>query len=189
MLTNVSMAHTTAARLLADLPDRWAHTLSVARHSEEIAFVVGPMDRDVFLCAAWLHDIGYADPLRRTGWHCLDGGIHLREEGWPSRVASLVAHHCHAAVVAAPHGLADQLGVFPREDGVVADALVYAEMISGWSGARVTLQQRLQELERTSTPEGVTLQAARAQRSEQLRRSVERVEHHLQALGRGHAIT
>jgi hypothetical protein len=119
MLPTVTAAQALAARLLEPLPERWIHTRTVARQAEDIAFVVGPMDREVFLCAAWLHDIGYTQPLRRTGWH-LDGAIYLLEQDWPLRVAALVAYHCHAEVVADAWGLADELSRFPRQDSVEA---------------------------------------------------------------------
>jgi putative nucleotidyltransferase with HDIG domain len=188
MLPTVTAAQALAARLLAPLPDRWAHTRTVARHAEDIAFVVGPIDREVFLCAAWLHDIGYTQPLRRTGWHNLDGAIYLLEQDWPLRLAALVGHHCHAEVLAAAVGLADELSQFPRQDTVIADALVYVEMVSGWDGGRVSLQQRLEDLQQSSGRNDDAIATARAARRVRLLTAVERTEHRLQALGPFHGI-
>jgi putative nucleotidyltransferase with HDIG domain len=189
MLPTVTAAQALAALLLPPLPDRWTHTRTVARHAEDIAFVVGPIDREVFLCAAWLHDIGYTEPLGRTGWHTLDGAIYLLEQDWPLRVAALVAHHCHAEVVADAWGLAEGLSRFPREDGVIADALVYVEMVSGWDGGRVSLQQRLDDLQQSSGRNDDAIATARAARRVRLLTSVERTEHRLQALGHSHGIS
>jgi hypothetical protein len=38
-------------------------------------------DRPALLAAAYVHDIGYAPELVRTGLHALDGGLWLREQG------------------------------------------------------------------------------------------------------------
>jgi HD superfamily phosphodiesterase len=75
---------------MTPLFDRWTHTRTVARHAEDIAFVVGPIDREVFLCAAWLHDIGDTQSLRRPGWHTLDGAIYLLEQDWPLGLRCLI---------------------------------------------------------------------------------------------------
>jgi putative nucleotidyltransferase with HDIG domain len=188
MLPTVTAAQGLAARLLAPLSDRWTHTRTVARHAEDIAFVVGPIDREMFVCAAWLHDIGYTQPLRRTGWHTLDGAIYLREQDWPLRIAALVAHHCHAELLADAWGLADELSQFPRQDSVIADALVYVEMVSGWDGGRVSLQQRLNDMQQSSSYNDAAIATARTARRVRLLAAVERTEHRLQALGHSHGI-
>lgn len=188
MLPTVTQAQALAGRLLPLLDDRWIHTRTVARHAEDIAFVVGPIDREMFLCAAWLHDIGYTEPLRRTGWHTLDGAIYLLEQDWPLSLAALVAHHCHAEMLAEAWGLADELSRFPRQDGVIADALVYVEMVSGWDGGRVSLQQRLDELQQSSARRGDAVATARTARRVCLSAAVERTEHRLQAMGHSHGI-
>ena len=54
-----------------------------------------PQDRAYFVAAAYLHDIGYAPELRRTGLHQLDGARYIRSHG-AERVARLVAHHSEA---------------------------------------------------------------------------------------------
>jgi HD superfamily phosphodiesterase len=62
----------------------------------------------VLIAAAYLHDIGYAPTLARTGFHPLDGAVHLRELG-EERLAGLVAHHSGAETEARLRGLAGQL--------------------------------------------------------------------------------
>jgi predicted hydrolase (HD superfamily) len=188
MSCNVSEAHALAAHLLSPLEDRWTHTQAVAKHARHIAPIVGPQDYDIFLCAAWLLDIGYAPTLRRTGWHRLDGATYLRDNGWPDRLAALVAHHCEAATLAGAWGLDGGLAEFAREDGVVADALVHADMMSGPGGARISLKRRLEDLERPQPHESDAVTAARTARRQPLLDAVTRTERRLQALGHSHSI-
>jgi putative nucleotidyltransferase with HDIG domain len=189
MLPNLSAAHTLAGRHLADLPDVWAHTRAVARHAEEIAPVVGPIDRDLLICAAWLHDIGHDPSLRRTGWYPLDGALHLVEQGWPERLAALVAHHSESGAMARALGLEQHLEAFPREDGVLLDALTYCDLTTSPSGGRTTLQRRLDDLAMRHADDNAALVAARTDRRRPLREAVERTESRLQGIGRhGNAV-
>ncbi|ETB45481.1 phosphohydrolase, partial [Mycobacterium avium 10-5560] len=57
------------------------------------------------VAAAWLHDIGYAPSVRRTGFHPLDGAEFVRSAGFGKLVASLVAFHTGAHVEASERGL------------------------------------------------------------------------------------
>jgi hypothetical protein len=187
VVATISSAHTLAAQLLAPLPDQWAHVQAVARHAQEIAPVVG-LDYDIFLCTAWLLDIGYSPDLERTGWHRLDGALYLRDNGWPVRIAALVAHHCKAALLAPAWGLTGQLAQFAPEEGVVADALIHVDLTAARNGARTSLRDRLDDLERPQPQDGAGLIAARALRRQPLLDAVARTEHQLQALGRTHGM-
>ena len=62
------------------------------------------------MAAAWLHDIGYAPGLQQTGFHPIDGALHLRSAGWPDAMCDLVAHHSGSRFVAAARHLAAELG-------------------------------------------------------------------------------
>ena len=55
------------------LPRRWAHVQGVAAQARSLAPMLGD-DADLLEAAAWLHDIGYAPDLAKTGFHPLDGG-------------------------------------------------------------------------------------------------------------------
>lgn len=56
-----------AGDLLAEaLPRRWSHSQGVGRKAEAIGHLAGD-DADLLICAAWLHDIGYAPKLVDTG--------------------------------------------------------------------------------------------------------------------------
>jgi putative nucleotidyltransferase with HDIG domain len=184
---DVDDARSIAATLLGTESSRWRHARAVARQAEQIAPVVGPLDRDLLVCAAWLHDIGHADGLSRTGFHPLDGADHLLAAGWPERLAALVAHQCEARALAAAQGLEQELARFPREDGAVADALVYADLSAGPGGERISLVQRLAALEECHAAEPLAVRQARRSRRRPLVASVERTEQRM--CGRRRAAT
>jgi predicted hydrolase (HD superfamily) len=147
-VADVAWARDLACRLLAEArPRRWSHTQGVGSRAEAIAHVVGD-DVPILICAAWLHDIGYAPALVRTGLHPLDGARHLRDvEGADARLCRLVAHHSAAVIEAGHRGLADDLlAEFPPVDGVVADALTYCDMTTSPDGAPVDAVSRLDEI-------------------------------------------
>jgi hypothetical protein len=134
--------------LLAEpLPRRWSHTQGVAARAESVAHIVGE-DADRLVCAAWLHDIGYAPGLVATGLHALDGARYLRDvERAEERLCRLVAHHSYAAIEARRRGLAAELvAEFPPVDGLVADALTYCDMTISPDGAPVEVADRLAEV-------------------------------------------
>jgi len=88
------LAEQTARRhLAASLPRRWTHVKAVAAKAHRLGSVVVPVDRDLLTAAAWLHDVGYAPGIVDTGFHPLDGARWLVRQGFPARLAALVAHH------------------------------------------------------------------------------------------------
>ncbi|GIF74730.1 hypothetical protein Asi02nite_42480 [Asanoa siamensis] len=84
----------------------------------------------------------------RTGLHQLDGARYLRDVAQvDSLVCRLVAHHSCAAIEARNRDLAEQLlAEFPEVDGLVADALTYADMTTSPDGGPVDVDQRLAEI-------------------------------------------
>ncbi len=145
---HVQWARDLAEKLLAEaLPVRWAHTQGVARAAESIADVVGP-DAEMLVCAAWLHDIGYAPPLAHAGFHPLDGARYLRDEvGADERLCRLVAHHTCATIEAENRGLAAELlAEFAPVEGLILDALTYSDMTTSPQGDQVEVQARLAEI-------------------------------------------
>jgi putative nucleotidyltransferase with HDIG domain len=180
---DVHRARDLAQRLLTDLPERWRHTIGVARRAEQVAATAGsPGEGDILLTAAWLHDIGYAAALRDTGFHPVDGARHLHAAGWPSRLAGLVAHHSAALLVARARGLAAEIDHFPRENSPVSDALIYADQTVGPNGQVMTVEYRLADMLRRHGP-GSPNAAVHAEREPLLRSAVHRVEQRLVAQG------
>jgi HD superfamily phosphodiesterase len=132
---------------LAPLGDRWTHSRAVATRARDILGIVGAGDRDMLLAAAYLHDVGYAPELVVHGFHPLDGALWLRQQGL-ERLAGLVAHHTGARFEAPAYGLADRLASFQDEASAVSDALAYSDLTTGPTGERVTVADRLGEIER-----------------------------------------
>ena len=130
--------------LLSDLPKRWHHTVGVAQRAAQVAATIGDDDADLLVAAAWLHDIGYAEPLRDTGFHPLDGGRYLRGQRWPDRLAALVAYHSGACFTAEVRGLS--LAEFPHERSPLADALTYADQTVGPDGRSMSVPDRIADM-------------------------------------------
>lgn len=132
------------------------------------------------IAAAWLHDIGYGPQIALTGFHPLDGAKYLRTIGADERVVGLVAHHSCARFEAELRGLGRALDAFEREQGAVADALIYADMVTGPRGQSLTVDQRLANIfERY--PGGSVVHAAISQAAGELRAAVLRTETRLAA--------
>ena len=154
--------------LAGPLPRRWRHVQAVVEQANTVAATLDG-DGDLLVCAAWLHDIGYAPPIASTGFHPLDGARLIRRLDGDDRLAGLVAHHSGAAVEAGLRGLSEQLHAeFPRERSTVADALWYADLTTGPDGQRVTVDERLAEIERRYGTGHVVTASVRLSRPELL---------------------
>lgn len=133
-----------AAELLVRLPTRWDHVCGVADLTQEWADagLVG----DNLVKAAWLHDIGYSDSIRRTGMHAVDGANYLELHDVEPAVVALVAHHTGAWAEAEERGLTKELLAFDLPDEGLLDALTFADLIRGPRGNPYTVRQRLDEI-------------------------------------------
>lgn len=98
------------------------------------------------LCAAWLHDVGYAERLNRTGMHAIDGAMFLDLAGAPRGVVSLVAFHTGAEYEADERGLIDKLIQFDRPRQESLDLLVLADLVTGPDGRRLEVEERVDEI-------------------------------------------
>jgi hypothetical protein len=168
-------ARSTAGRLLAELQRRRAHSQGVGHKAERVALAVEPVDRPALIAAAWLHDIGYADVVGRSGLHQLHGARYLSALGVPPLVCGLVAHHSRAASVAALMGLGSQLAEFPDERGLVRDALWYRYLTTSPYGLPVTLRTRTVELRARRGPDDPVVRAL-ADNGAERERAVRRTE-------------
>lgn len=133
------------ARLEDPLPRRWRHVRSVARRA---AWAAGKLSlSDELVSAAWLHDIGYAPDLAKTGFHPLDGARYLHETGINGQVVSLVAYHSCAEIEADVRGLGDVLtSEFKPGDPLLSDVLLYCDMTTSPDGDYVRPADRLVEI-------------------------------------------
>jgi HD domain len=165
--------------LAAVLPRRWIHAQSVAARADDVTVVV-PGDADLLIAAAWLHDVGYAPAIVRSGFHPLDGARYLRDLGTEQRLCGLVAHHSGAAMEAKLRGLDTVLiAEFPQEHSAVADALWYADLTTGPDGGVLTVEERLAEIaERYGPTDVVTafVELARPELIAAVRRTEARLE-------------
>ncbi len=143
---DVMQARALAHALLSDVDGRWSHVLTAGRMAQRISILFDADEAQLLVAAATLHDVGYAPALADTGFHPLDGGLYLRSLGLPGRLAALVAHHSEAELMAPASGIHDLARRFPREDSLLADALVYADMHSAPDGRVVGAEERLADI-------------------------------------------
>jgi HD domain len=144
----ITWARELAEQLLSEpLPRRWAHSQGVGRRGEALADILGD-DAEILAAAAWLHDIGYAPALVKTGMHQLDGARYLRDVvGADPRICSLVAHHTCACIEARNRGLHAELETeFPPVGGLLADALTFCDMSTTPDGELTDARDRLAEI-------------------------------------------
>lgn len=147
-----------AAHLATRVPDRWAHARGAAARARQVASALDPIEGAVLTAAAWLHDIGYAPALRRTGAHQLDGAAFLREAG-QERLAALVAHHSESRFELGLLGLADRLATYADEDSAVSQALTYCDVMTGPDGSPLELWEALDEVRERYGAEHVRVRA------------------------------
>jgi hypothetical protein len=98
------------------------------------------------------------------------------DAGWPLRVAALVAHHSHSEFMAAARGLLPEVERWPKEDGLVGDALAWADMTAAPAGGRMAVRERLAGIRRRHAAEGPALAAARSRREPHLLLAAARVD-------------
>lgn len=144
---------------------RWQHLSAVGRKAESVGQDVG-LDVDLLAASCWLHDIGYAPQLVRTGMHAIDGARHLRRTGWDERIVSMVAHHSCAALEAEERELVEALAEFERPPAEYEDAVCYCDMTTGPAGATVSARERLEEIEARYGPEDLVTRFIRRARPE-----------------------
>jgi hypothetical protein len=142
----VATAEDLARYLLTNEPERLAHTKAVADRAQLFTAATSAEQAPFLVAAAWLHDIGYHPSLRETGFHPLDGALHLQRAGWPSPMCDLVAHHSGSRFVAAARQLDTELSVFAFVEDEVTDALTVADQTAGPNGRLMTVPERIQDM-------------------------------------------
>lgn len=148
----VERACQVAESRLCGLRRRWSHVQGVAAAAERIRVHFDAGTGDCLVASAWLHDIGYAPPLRVTGFHPLDGARFLRDQGFPGLVVSLVAFHSGAAIEAQVRG-AEGLSAFDEPAREVLDALTFCDLTTGPDGTSVSAAARLGEVLQRYAPD------------------------------------
>lgn len=131
--------------LRAALPRRWNHVRGVSARAKALCRFL-PVDADLLLAAAWLHDVGYAPALASTGFHPLDGARYLLTTDAPRRLVDLVAMHSSAAAEAEAKGLSAELAEFADERSLTRDLLWYADMTTGPDGQSMSFEERMADV-------------------------------------------
>lgn len=151
------------------------HVLAVTALAASVGHAFGP-DRELLVAAAALHDIGYSPEITHTGFHPLDGARVVREAGF-EQLACLVAHHSGARNEARLRGIEGYCDEFPYGDSDLDRALTYCDLTTGPDGRRVTLEDRIAEIQERYGPDHVVAQAIRIGTSEfeQARDATERL--------------
>lgn len=145
-------AQALAEELLGDQGTRLAHVLTAGRIAAAVAEGLresGSLTNEeaaLLVVAATVHDIGYAPSVARTGFHPLDGAVHLRSLGWSPWLGRLVANHS-CALVTAPDQLTPRVRTeFPPVPGLLPDSLTYSDMHSSPRGEVIAAEVRLADI-------------------------------------------
>jgi hypothetical protein len=154
-------AEAIARELLWDQGTRLAHVRTAGDMAARLGVLFDPEDAALLVAAATLHDVGYCPRIARTGFHPLDGALHLRSLGLSERLCSLVAHHSEAGLLAVAQGIADLDDQFPPERSALSDALVYADMHSAPDGQTIRAEHRLADIARRRPNAVEAVRAAR----------------------------
>jgi hypothetical protein len=163
-----------AEKLLAPLGNRWLHTQGVARLAKQISRALPQEDRALLVAAAYLHDIGYAPEIQKTGFHPLDGANYLLSLS-QERLASLVAYHSEAQVEAALRGLLPELNSILREHSTIADSLTYCDMHTSPTGQTISFEKRIADILQRY-PEGYIVNQAIRQATPSYLQAIERTQ-------------
>lgn len=144
MINTPADARSLAESLLADREPRWSHVTTVGRSAEALAASAGLPDRVVI--AAWLHDIGYASTVCRSGFHPLDGAAYLRDLGCDPLLVGLVAFHTGATCEADQRGLREELNALPQPVDDELDMLTMIDLATDPHGHPIRDRDRIAEI-------------------------------------------
>jgi hypothetical protein len=156
----VTWAAEHAEKLLVPVENRWPHTMGVVRTAEYVGKALNDEDRSLLIAAAYLHDVGYAPQIQRTGFHPLDGAYYLLSLN-QKRLASLVAYHSEAQFEAKLRDLLPELNNIPREYSAIADALTYCDIHTSPSGASIPFDERIADILQRYPEDHIVNQAIR----------------------------
>jgi predicted hydrolase (HD superfamily) len=172
----VTRARAVAADVLRDDAALHEHAARTAHAAAALAQRIRGSNPADVTAAAWLHDIGYASSVRRTGFHPLDGALFLIKDRWPERIVRLVAHHSLAALEAPFWGVGHHMNVIEPVVGVDADILVAADLTGGAGTPTPSLHDRLEALRLADESDDLIPSDVRSERYDGLVAAYERVQ-------------
>ncbi|MDE0545927.1 HD domain-containing protein [Microbacterium sp. C7(2022)] len=175
-------ARTLAERQLVEVPRRWAHVQGVAATAAEIASALNTDHADDIVAAAWLHDVGYAPDLAKTGFHPVDGARFARDQGMPDLVVRLIAFHTGAEFEARQRGLLAELEEFTPPPSEILDVVTFADMTTSPTGEPIAATDRVAEILTRYEPNTPVYDAVSASAPELLA-AVDRVNARLARVG------
>lgn len=114
--------------------------------------IMGVVEKAQGVPEAYLHDIGYAKKLVRTGFHPLDGALFALEHSFSPEVVKAVLFHSGAYGEAKLRGgeigyLYRQLSPFlTSSDQEKIDFLTYCDIHTSSDGSTVTIEERLADI-------------------------------------------
>lgn len=121
------------------LKDRYKHTISVSLLMKDKASEIG-LDPNIAQCIGMLHDIGYTDRIKTSGFHALDGYNHLLKID--KTAAERIALHTSTPEEAALRNIA-----IPKiKQDLYAVLLSYADARVMGNGKVVSFDERLQDI-------------------------------------------
>jgi hypothetical protein len=172
----VLRARAIAEKRLGCAAPRWAHVRGVAGAAEPMVADLDVIEGDAVVAAAWLHDIGYATSLARTGFHPVDGARFVRDSGFSELIVSLVAFHSGAEFEAHERGKESLLMEFARPPEELLDIVTYCDLTVGPAGTPICAKDRIADVLDRYCANDPVHRAIRVAR-EPLLAAVARVEH------------
>jgi HD domain len=145
VMWTISDSRRLAEEHISGMGHRWDHLSQVGRTAEDLAERSPLVTQDV-VCAAWVHDLGYAPGIVVSGLHPLDGARFLSLLGVPREIVSLVAFHTGALYEAEERGLADQLAAFPQPVVEELDLLTMIDLAIAPDGSPILDTHRIKEI-------------------------------------------
>jgi len=144
--------------LLADNPTRLEHMKGVGRRAASLARQLQLPDYEAGLLrrAAFMHDIGYASGLKRTGFHQLDGALALADAGAPEGITASALLHSSAQ-----HGLSGRIGEIyaqaPDTNGYsrLVDLVSWCDIRTSATGHGCSLGERVLDIAKRFGPDHI----------------------------------
>jgi len=135
--------------------DRYKHTLGVVREARWLERALSSWNADLaskLVISAYLHDIGYGEGLKLTGFHPLDAAICLLSHGFDETIAAAVMFHTAAFGEAELRGgsvaetYRNAKPLLTENDNFLIDLLTYCDLHSSSQGMPTSIEHRVNDI-------------------------------------------